>query len=216
MITMTIETPSIPESLKNPKGIIREEINRALSESVLTLRNALMESTPTDTGTLKNAWLTRQPAVHGNEIEASVGNSQPYILTIEQGTKPFMPPAGAMIGWVQRHVTNITMKESVESHRAAMIAAHYATGDLSKKALSKTMRRIKDYNKTMVNIKKGEAQDIAFLIAKSIQGRGLPSSRNTGRLGEFSRTLSRTTGAINQFFNNAMERITSRFAGSSV
>ena len=213
MISFTIDVPEIPTGLKNPSRIIREELNRACSEAVVTLRNNLMYASPRDTGALANGWLTRQPVVMDNKIEASVGNSQPHALTIEYGTKPYMPPAGAMIGWVQRHITNAVAESNIRQHGDSIVARYYDSGDFSEKNVKKMKRESANVKKSISQYQKGEAQRISFLIARGIRGRGLPSAQNASRLGVFARTVSRTSATITNIFNAATNRISDRLSG---
>jgi hypothetical protein len=190
MITMTIETPSIPESLKNPGEIIRQEIMRASAEATITLRNAMVESSPRDTGTLANSWDLKNPVAYGNVFEASTGSTQPQALVIEGGAKPHFPsPQIALQGWVERKITNPVLAEA-------------------QKTETTVKGKVKLYKEA-----KNKAERLTFLIARAISHRGLPSTQNAEHTGTFSRALARTKSTIDQIFHNATDRISARFMG---
>jgi hypothetical protein len=83
--------------------IVLEELAIAVGNSMEYLQREAQENTPTDLGTLRQAFI---PDTYVSpQLDAVFGtltNPLPYALPVEMGTKPHYPPITPLIGWVER------------------------------------------------------------------------------------------------------------------
>jgi phage gpG-like protein len=82
------------------EAVITRNVGMALTESAIKVQGRAQELAPVDTGRLKQSITYRV-----TPSEAVVGTNVTYAATMEYGRAPgsAMPPAGSLLGWMQRH-----------------------------------------------------------------------------------------------------------------
>ena len=94
------EVLAVATSLSNSGPVIDREIKTALTKSGLVVEGRAKELAPVDTGKLRQSITTQI-----RPDSALIGTNLQYAPTMEFGRRPgaAMPPAGALIGWMNRH-----------------------------------------------------------------------------------------------------------------
>jgi hypothetical protein len=83
--------------------IVMDELETAMGSALLYLQRETVENTPSDLGTLRNAFITDVYVSTGlDAVFGTLSNPLPYALPVELGTKPHSPPLDPLIGWVER------------------------------------------------------------------------------------------------------------------
>lgn len=83
----------------------RAAIDRGIQKGAALGAGLLARKSPVDEGLFKNAW-----RAYGNEIR----NPAPYAGIIERGARPHLPPLEPLLGWVERHASDLGVSSGDE------------------------------------------------------------------------------------------------------
>lgn len=85
-------------------------VNRFLDRGAIYMQTRARAKAPVDTGRLRNSIAVSTPAMRVRHIGPNV-HYGPYP---EFGTRPHMPPKGALAGWASRHgTTDASMRNAI-------------------------------------------------------------------------------------------------------
>ena len=85
--------------------IVMEELDSAMRSIMLYLRGQTQDRTPTDQGTLREAFIEEvMPEPQFDRVVGTLTNALPYALPVELGTKPHFPPLAPLKDWAARHI----------------------------------------------------------------------------------------------------------------
>ncbi len=100
-ITITIHgLDDLREQLRSSKA--DKPVARFLNRGAIYMQREARMAAPVDTGRLRNSIGTEAP----NTRTRSIGPNVEYAEYVEFGTRPHMPPVGALAGWAKRHGLN--------------------------------------------------------------------------------------------------------------
>lgn len=87
----------------NADRVVREEVTRGMTRTVIQIEADAKKRVPTDTHNLQRS-LTHEVSDQGTSVIGRAGTNQPYGKIVEEGRTPGkMPPAGVLLGWMRRH-----------------------------------------------------------------------------------------------------------------
>jgi phage gpG-like protein len=123
------EVLAVATRMSNSGPVIQREIQTALTKSGLVVEGRAKELAPTDTGKLRQS-ITSQ--VRSDSV--LIGTNLQYAPTMEFGRRPgaAMPPAGALLGWMNRHGIDPRLEYVVRRSiaRKGIAAKRYLRGAL--------------------------------------------------------------------------------------
>lgn len=107
---VALDFDGVPDALEPGAfaNIIREEATRAVNESLVVLKNGLVEASPLGgTNTLRTGWQVKPAVTRPPLVEGTVANATVQANVIEKGARPHFPPVGpdgepALGVWIRR------------------------------------------------------------------------------------------------------------------
>jgi hypothetical protein len=147
MITLEIVgLKKLQNAVKKYPAIATTNINIAIRKTLTSIERDARQNAPKDQGALKANW--------GNEfgtLKGSLFSKQDYAVFVHEGTRPHMPPMGAITPWANRHgIPPFLVARSIARHgtkanpflfKALESNLKYAEGQFNE-ALSKTLKQI--------------------------------------------------------------------------
>ena len=88
---------------RNADRVVREEVTRGMTRSVIQIEADAKRRVPTDTHALQRS-LSHEVDAQGTTVIGRAGTNIEYGKIVEEGRTPGkMPPAGVLLGWMSRH-----------------------------------------------------------------------------------------------------------------
>lgn len=108
MIGLRIEVEQAVEvtrAFAQAPEIVMDELETAMGSALAYLQRETQENTPTDLGTLRQAFVTDVQSLGLlDAVFGTLSNPLPYALPVELGTKPHFPPLQPLAEWAMRHI----------------------------------------------------------------------------------------------------------------
>jgi len=101
--------------LTNYPEIAAKHLHEAMVEITDLLYRETVDATPTVEGHLRGS-ITREVQVSDTGFIGVVGSASPYVVAVELGTKPHLPPIAPLIDWVEKR--GLAKVFSIKTHKA--------------------------------------------------------------------------------------------------